>query len=144
MSKGTVNKVILIGRLGSDPDIRYTPGGTTVANFNIATDRAFKDKDGNWQNETTWHRVVAWTFLAERVKEYVKKGNRVYVEGRLQTREWEDQNGQKRYTTEVVANDLQLLESLGQRAETTGDESAPAPEMPAPGDIDSTPDDVPF
>jgi single-strand DNA-binding protein len=144
MGKGTVNKVILIGRLGSDPDIRYTPGGSAVANFNIATDRAFKDKDGNWQNETSWHRIVAWTRQAEFAKEYVKKGNRVYVEGRLQTREWEDQNGQKRYTTEVVVYDLQLLESLGQRADTMDNASAGSPEMPPPEDIDSTPDDVPF
>jgi single-strand DNA-binding protein len=143
MSKGTVNKAILVGRLGSDPDIRYTPGGSAVANFNIATDRAWKDKDGNWQNETTWHRIVVWTRLAEFAKEYVKKGNRVYVEGRIQTREWEDQNGQKRYITEVVANDLQLLEPFGQREESSAAET-PAANMPPPEDVDNMPDDVPF
>lgn len=144
MSKGTVNKVMLIGRLGSDPDIRYTPAGSAVANFNIATNRAWKDRDGNLQESTDWHRIVLWARQAEFAKEYVKKGNRVYIEGRLQTREWEDQNGQKRYTTEVVANDIQLLESAGQRAETAGGDAPHAAEMPPPEDIDQTPDDVPF
>lgn len=145
MSKGTVNKAILIGRLGSDPEVRYTPGGSAVANFNIATDRAYKDKDGNWQNETTWHRIVLWTRLAEVAKEYAKKGHRVYVEGRIQNREWQDQNGQKRYTTEVVAESFQLLESASQRGESASGEAPSASSgMPAPDDADVPQDDVPF
>ena len=143
MSKGTVNKVILVGRLGSDPDIRYTPGGAAVANFNIATDRAWKDKDGNWQNETTWHRIVLWSRQAEFAKEYVKKGNRVYVEGRLQNREWEDQNGQKRHVTEVVAFDIQLLESAAQRGESPPPLGSP-PEDSSSSEDPGAPDDVPF
>jgi single-strand DNA-binding protein len=145
MSKGTVNKAILIGRLGSDPEVRYTPGGSAVANFNIATDRSYKDKDGNWQSETTWHRVVLWTRLAEVAKEYAKKGNRVYVEGRIQTREWQDQNGQKRYTTEVVGENFQLLDSPSQRGDSFGGEAPSASSgMPAPDDADVPQDDVPF
>ncbi|MCK6619230.1 MAG: single-stranded DNA-binding protein [Calditrichaceae bacterium] len=145
MSKGTVNKVILVGRLGSDPEIRYTPSGAPVANFNIATDRAFKDKDGAWQNETTWHRIVLWNRQAEFAKEYLKKGNKVFVEGRIQHREWQDQNGQKRTTTEVVGFEVQMLDSPGQRAEAAGGAPpAQATELTPPEDMGAPPDDVPF
>jgi len=142
MSKGTVNKVILIGRLGQDPEVRYAPSGAAVANFSIATNRGWKNKDGENQEETTWHRIVAWSRLAEFVKEYVKKGNRIYVEGRLQNRSWEDQNGQKRYMTEVVAANIQLLESAGSR----GDFSTPPAEenLTPPSDLDTPDEDVPF
>ncbi len=144
MAKGTVNKAILIGRLGSDPEVRYTPGGAAVANFNIATDRSWKDKDGNWQNETSWHKIVLWNRSAEVAKEYAKKGNRVYVEGRIQTRSWEDQNGQKHYVTEVVGHDFQLLDGgQGQQMGAPAPQAPPA-DLPTPGDIDSAPDDVPF
>lgn len=145
MGKGTVNKVILIGRLGADPETRYTPGGSAVANFNIATDRGWKDKDGNWQNETTWHRIVAWARLAEVAKEYLKKGHRVYIEGRIQNRSWEDQNGQKRYVSEVVANDLQMLEPApgGRSGPEEPPETIPGGDEP-PADSEEKPEDLPF
>ncbi|KON28412.1 single-stranded DNA-binding protein [miscellaneous Crenarchaeota group archaeon SMTZ-80] len=114
MSKGTVNKVILIGRLGKDPDMRYTPSGIAVANFSLATNHAVKDQDGNFNDKTEWHRVVAYGRTAEVAGEYLQKGKLVYVEGRIQSRSWEDQNGQKRYVTEIVCSNMQLL---GSRAE---------------------------
>jgi single-strand DNA-binding protein len=142
--KGTVNKAIIIGRLGGDPEIRYTPAGSTVANFNVATNRVWKDKDGNSKEETTWLRVVAWNRLAEIVKEYVKKGHRIYVEGRIQTRSWEDQNGQTRYMTEIVANQIQMLESVGSKPEAV-EEAPDTPDIPPPDDMEPAPDDsVPF
>src|SRR4051794_25708751 len=106
----SVNKVILIGNLGKDPEVRYTPQGTAVATLTIATNERFKDKDGNWQDRTEWHRVIAWQRLAEIAGEYLKKGRSVYIEGKLQTRSWEDKNThEKKYSTEIVANDLVLL-----------------------------------
>lgn len=143
MSRGSINKVILIGRLGSDPEVRYTPSGAAVANFNVATNRGYKDKEGNWKDETDWHRIVVWNRTAEFCKEYVKKGYRVYVEGRLQTRSWEDQSGQKRFTTEVVALDVQLLESQQQNSASAGNTGAPM-EMEPPSDMEISQDDVPF
>lgn len=124
VGRGTVNKVILIGRLGQDPDLRYTPSGQAVATVSLATNYVWKDGDGNMQERTEWHRVVLWGKHAENANEYLKKGNRVYIEGRLQTREWQDKDNNKRYTTEVIAEIMQFLESRG-----TG---AAAPEMPPP------------
>ena len=95
-SKGSVNKVILVGNLGQDPELRYTPSGAAVTNFSIATNEVWKDKDGNQQDRTEWHRVVLWTRLAEIAGEYLKKGSKVYIEGRLQTRSWEDKEGVKK------------------------------------------------
>lgn len=123
MARG-VNKVILIGNLGGDPELRYTPNGTAVASFSLATTEGRKDKDGNWNDHTEWHRIVAWSKLAETVGEYLKKGSQVYIEGRLQTRQWEDKEGVKRYTTEVVTQNLQML---GRRSEGS---SAAAPDFP--------------
>jgi single-strand DNA-binding protein len=115
----SVNKVILIGNLGKDPEVKYTPQGTPVAKITLATNERFKGKDGNWQDRTEWHNVVLWQRLAEIAGEYLKKGGKVYIEGRLQTRSWDDkQTGQKKYMTEVVANDLVLL---GGRGEGGGD-----------------------
>ncbi len=111
MSRGTINKAIIIGRLGADPDMRYTPSGTAVANFRVATNNATKDQDGNWTDQTEWHHVVAFGRTAEVAGEYLKKGKLVYIEGRLQTRNWEDQNGTKHYKTEIITNSLQLLGS---------------------------------
>ena len=105
----SVNKVILIGNLGKDPEVKYTPAGMAVANFSLATNERYKDKEGQWQDRTEWHNVVAWQRLAEIAGEYLKKGRSVYIEGRLQTRSWDDKDGQKHYKTEVVANDLVLL-----------------------------------
>ncbi len=121
-----VNKVILIGNLGADPTVRFTSGGTAVANFNIATSERFTDKSGERQERTEWHRIVAFARLAEIAQQYLKKGERVYVEGRLQTRQWEDQQGQKRYTTEIVANNMQML---GRGGAPQGD--FPAQDAPA-------------
>lgn len=114
MSKGTVNKVILIGRLGKDPEMRYTASGTAVVNFSLATNHFMKDQDGNNSDQTEWHQVVAFGRTAEVAGEYLNKGKLVYIEGRLQTRSWDDQNGQKRYKTEVVCANLQLLGSKGE------------------------------
>ncbi|MGI6657605.1 MAG: single-stranded DNA-binding protein [Desulfobulbus sp.] len=104
-----INKVILIGNLGADPEIRYTQSGTTVATFNMATTERRKGQDGQLQEFTEWHRIVAWQRLAEICGEYLSKGSKVYIEGRLQTRKWKDQNGNDRYTTEIVARDMRML-----------------------------------
>ena len=137
-----VNKVILIGNLGRDPEIRYTRDGTAVANLNVATSESWNDQNGQRQERTEWHRVVAWGRLAEIAKEYLAKGRQVYIEGKLQTRSWEDkQSGEKRYTTEVICDNFQML---GRRDDTGGGYGAQAPQSevadaPAPAD-----DDIPF
>jgi single-strand DNA-binding protein len=113
MARG-INKVILVGNLGKDPEIRYTAGGAAIANITIATTESWRDKQsGEKQEKTEWHRVVFFSRLAEIVGEYLKKGSQVYVEGRLQTRKWQDQSGQDKYTTEIVANEMQMLGSRG-------------------------------
>ena len=111
MARGGVNKVILIGNIGADPELRYTPKGTAVTNFNVATNENWTDSSGERQERTEWHRIVVWGRLAEICNQYLRKGSKVYIEGRLQTRSWEGQDGQKRYTTEVVARDMQMLDS---------------------------------
>jgi len=108
-----VNKVILIGNLGSDPELRTTAGGTSVATFTLATNESWTDRDGTKQEKTEWHRIVAWAKLSEICGQYLSKGRQVYIEGRLTTREWEDKSGQKRKTTEVIARDMQMLGSRG-------------------------------
>ena len=110
MSKGSINKVMLIGNLGSDPELRFTPSGVQVANFSLATTESWTDKSGERQERAEWHRIVLWRRLAEIAGQYLKKGSKIYIEGKLQTRSWEDQNGQKRYTTEVVANSMEILD----------------------------------
>lgn len=147
----SVNKVILIGRLGGNPEIRYTPGGAAVANFNIATSENWNDKSGQKQERTEWHRIVVWSKLAELCNQYLTKGRQVYIEGRLQTRQWDDKDGNKRYTTEVVANAVQFLGSnaaqgagagAGAGAENYAPQSGgPAPEM---ADSSFTEDEIPF
>lgn len=119
----SVNKVILIGNLGSDPEVRYTASGTAVSNFNIATNEQWNNKEGQKEERTEWHRIVCWGRTAELCSQYLSKGRPVYLEGRLQTREWEDKDGNKRYTTEVVA---QTVKFLGSRGETNGMAQAPA------------------
>ena len=106
---GSVNKAIVIGNLGKDPEVRFTPGGQAVANFSIATNESWKDKNGQAQERTEWHRIVVWGKLAELCGEYLKKGRSAYVEGRLQTREWTDKEGKKNYTTEIIANQVVFL-----------------------------------
>lgn len=114
MARG-VNKVILIGNLGSDPEVRYTPDGVPVANFSLATTESWNDRNtGERQERTEWHRLVLWRRQAEVAQQYLKKGSKIYVEGKLQTRSWDDQSGQKRYTTEIVVFDMQMLDSRGE------------------------------
>jgi single-strand DNA-binding protein len=142
---GTVNKVILVGRLGQDPELKYTPSGAAVTNFSVATNEVWKDDQGNKKDRTEWHRVVLWRRLAEIAGEYLKKGSRVYLEGKLQTRSWEDKDGIKRYTTEVIANIMTMLDTKAEG----GRVAAPPP----PADVDAPPptdadvkeeDDLPF
>lgn len=141
----SLNKVILIGNLGQDPDVRYTPSGAAVANFSIATTEKWKDKQsGNLEEKTEWHRVVVWGKLAELCKEYLAKGRSVYLEGRLQTRAWDDKDGNKRYTTEVVAQTVQFLDRKGSGpAASSGGGSSPASDESGPPPFDAD-DDIPF
>ncbi|MEX2208793.1 MAG: single-stranded DNA-binding protein [Myxococcota bacterium] len=125
-----VNKVIIVGNVGRDPEVRYTQSGRAVASFSVATSERFQDKDGQPQERTEWHRVVAWGRLAEICGEYLRKGKQVYVEGRLQTRDWEDKDGHKRYTTEVIANVMQML---GRRGEDGGGAGSFGDEGPSRG-----------
>lgn len=136
-----INKVILVGRLGADPEVRYTPDGAQVTTFRLATDEQWKDKSGERTQRTEWHRVVAFRKLAEICGSYLSKGRLVYVEGRLQTRSWEDKDGQKRFTTEIVASNMQILDRGPSRDQQGGgDERVPAgAEMEQASD-----DDVPF
>jgi len=125
----SVNKVILIGRLGKDPDVRYTQSGTAVANFSIATSEEWKDKNtGQKQSKTEWHRIVAWRKLAELCSEYLQKGSEVYVEGSLQTKEWETNDGQKRRTTEVLAHNIQFI--IGSRDQQNRQETVAEDDLP--------------
>ncbi len=112
MHKGSMNKVILVGRLGKDPDVRYTPSGDAVAELSLATDEVFKNKEGERTERTEWHNLVLWRNQAEFAKEWLKKGQLVYVEGRLQTRKWDDKEGQKRYKTEVKVDQVTMLGSF--------------------------------
>src|SRR6476661_8629927 len=110
---GSVNKVILVGNLGRDAEVRHTPGGQAVATLNLATTETWNDKDGQCQEKTEWHRVVLWGKQAESLQQYLVKGKQIYVEGRLQTRQWDDKDGNKRYTTEIKADRITLLGSAG-------------------------------
>ena len=117
----SVNKVILIGNLGKDPEVKYTPTGMAVARFTLATNERYKDKEGNWQDKTEWHNLLAFQRTAEIVGEYLKKGRSCYVEGRLQTSSWDDkESGQKKYRTEIIVNDLVLLGGGGREGEGGG------------------------
>jgi single-strand DNA-binding protein len=139
-----INKVILIGNLGADPEIRYTQSGTPVVNFRIATTERWKGQDGQQQEQTEWHSIVAWRRLAEICAEFLSKGSKVYIEGKLQTRKWQDQNGNDRYTTEIVARDMQMLTprgtSSGGESYSNNDGGYDFPQEPPP----NTGDDVPF
>lgn len=147
----SVNKVILIGRLGNNPEIRYTNTGTAVANFNLATSENWNDKSGQRQERTEWHRVVVWGKLAELCEKYLSKGRQAFVEGRLQTRSWDDKDGNKRYTTEIVASTIQFLGSNAQAGAHAGagagagmSDNGPGPEMGMPQDSSFTEDEIPF
>ena len=151
MARG-VNKVILIGNLGRDPEVKYTASGSAMVNITVATSESWNDKQTNERVERTeWHRVVAYRRLAEIMGEYLRKGSKVYIEGRLQTRKWQDQNGQDRWTTEIVANDMQMLDSRGdaaarpQSSESGFRSNAPAQQPPAVADSGAfDDDDIPF
>lgn len=155
MASRGVNKVILVGNVGADPETRYMPNGNAVTNITLATSETWKDKNTGEQVERTeWHRVTFYQRLAEIVAEYVRKGSKLYVEGRLQTRSWE-QDGVKRYATDIIANEMQMLDSRGsgggaggnsgggnyQSSQPSRPQSAP---QPAPADMDSFDDDIPF
>ena len=135
---GSVNKVFLIGRLGKDPELKYTPSGTPVAKFSLATDESFKDKTGEKQEHTEWHNVVAWNKLAEICGEYLTKGKLIYIEGSIRSRQWQDQSGNKRTSYEIIANQMQMLGSKSDSERAAGggmNRSAPdrtAPERQAP------------
>jgi len=148
MASRGVNKVILIGNLGADPDVRYMPSGGAVTNLRIATTDSWRDKQsGDLQERTEWHRVVLFGRLAEIGGEYLRKGSKVYIEGRLQTRKWQDQSGQDRYTTEIVANELQMLDSRGgsEGASPPPPREESAPAKPAGATTaDDFDDDIPF
>jgi single-strand DNA-binding protein len=132
-----INKAILIGRLGKDPEVRYTQDGMMVTSFNLATDEQWKDKNGERVQRTEWHRIVTFGKLAEICGNYLVKGKLIFIEGRIQTRAWEDKEGVKRYTTEIVANDMKMLDSKGQGR--TDDTAAPSMQPDA-----DQPEDVPF
>jgi single-strand DNA-binding protein len=119
----SVNKVILVGRLGRDPETRYTSGGQAVCNFSVATDRSYKDRTGQTQKQTEWHKIVAWGKLAEICQQYLKKGSQVFIEGRIQSRQWDDKEGNKRTSFEIVANEMRML---GSRADAGASRGAPA------------------
>jgi len=163
MARSGINKVILVGNLGQDPEVKYMPNGDAVVNVSIATSETWQDKaSGENREKTEWHRVVMFRRLGEIAGEYLKKGSKVYIEGKLQTRKWQAQDGSDRYTTEVVANDMQMLDSRGQggmggggasAGAAAGGFSAPqsAPQSAAPAKQPATPstndvfdDDIPF
>ena len=136
-----INRVTLVGRLGRDPEMRQTGTGTPIVNFSVATNESWKDKNGEQQERTEWHKIIAWGRLAEICNEYLTKGKQVYIEGRLQTNEWEDKDGNKRYTTEVVANEMKMLGTRSEEGYTS-----PSEQASKGGEMDSglTEDDIPF
>jgi single-strand DNA-binding protein len=137
-----VNKVILVGRLGKDPEVRYTPDGTMVTTFRMATDEQWKDKNGEKVQRTEWHQIVTYRKLAEICGNYLVKGKLIFIEGRIQTRSWEDKEGVKRYTTEIIASNMQMLDSKGQNK--TGDASSLEADTANINNGSAPLDDVPF
>lgn len=149
----SVNKVILLGNVGKDPEIRATPGGTMVASFSLATTDRTKDQSGNWSDRTEWHNLVAFQRTAEIIRDYVKKGSKLYVEGKIQTRSWDDKNtGEKKYRTEIIVNDLSLLSGRGEgdggsynrSSSTSYDQRGSAPADDLVQSTEITDDDIPF
>ena len=138
-----VNKVILVGNLGANPELRFTQGQQAVANLRIATTEKWTDKNGQKQEATEWHRVVVWGKQAEIVGQYLTKGRQVYIEGRIRTRQWQDQQGQKRYTTEIVAQNVQMLGGRGERPQDEQAQTVP-PDDAMRDDFGGGDDDIPF
>lgn len=141
-----VNKVILVGNVGADPEVKYLDGGVAVANIRLATTENYRDKNGERISQTEWHNVVFWRGLAETVEKYVKKGMKLYIEGRLRTRSWDDQNGIKRYTTEIFADNMQMLSSKQEQitpmmaqSSSAASKSVMTPEISANDDVDDLP-----
>lgn len=154
---GSINKVILIGRLGKDPELKYTPSGVPMAKFSLATDESFKDRNGEMQKRTEWHNIVAWQKLAEICGEYLTKGKLVYIEGRIQSRQWEDQDKNKRTAYDIVAQRMQMLGSKADSERSsattpraaaasagTPEENPPGPEPSSLPPSDITDEDIPF
>jgi single-strand DNA-binding protein len=140
-----VNKVILVGNLGSDPELRHTPNGTPVANFRIATNEVFTNREGERDQRTEWHRIVAFGRLAEICGQYLKKGKQIYIEGRLRTREWEDQSGNRRFTTEINATQMVMLGRAGDAGFVPGEEPQESPPEESQAKVGSDDDDdLPF
>lgn len=141
----SLNKAMIIGRLGADPEVRYTQSNTAVANMSVATTERFKDRNGELQERTEWHKVVAWGRTAEVCQQYLKKGSLVYFEGPIQTNEWEDKNGQKRYTTEIKALTMQMLDSKGSGPSEEGSQNRNmASTVEIDESFDDMEDDLPF
>jgi len=156
----SLNKVMLIGNLGADPEMRYMPSGDAIANLRIATSEKFKDKNGDKQERTEWHRISLFGKLGEIAGQYLKKGSSVYIEGRIQTRKWQDKEGQERYTTEIVATDMRMLggrsggmaemdseggrPSVSTSSSTSGTAKSPAPAPSGGSGFDDFEDDIPF
>jgi len=156
---GSVNKVILVGRLGKDPELKYTPSGVPMAKFTLATDESFKDKTGEKQNRTEWHNIVAWNKLAEICGEYLTKGKLVYIEGSIRSRQWQDQSGNKRTSYDIIANSMQMLGSkaesdrmasssmdrqVPERPSSPPPSSMPPSEPPPPAEPEISDEDIPF
>jgi single-strand DNA-binding protein len=141
---GSVNKVILFGNLGRDAELRFTPGGAAVSTINMATTEVWNDKSGQRQEKTEWHRVVLWGKSAESLSEYLVKGKQIYVEGRLQTRQWDDKDGNKRYTTEIRADRIVLLGGGGGRSAAADRGGEGMVGVPAEASTPLTDDDIPF
>jgi single-strand DNA-binding protein len=149
----SVNKVILLGNVGKDPEVKFLPSGSAVANFTLATSERFKDKAGEWQDRTEWHNLTAYQRLAEIIRDYVKKGSKLYVEGRIQTRSWDDQaSGQKKYRTEIIVNELVLLSGRGEneggggfsRSNTSSFDQRPPAQAEEFAGTEITDEDIPF
>lgn len=142
---GSVNKVILVGNLGRDAELRYTPGGAAVATLNMATTEVYKDREGQKKEDTQWHRVILWGKTAETLQDYLTKGKQIYVEGKLQTRKWKDKDGNDRYTTEVRGDRVVLL-SGGPRGDASGttERTESTPQAEGSGTVELTDDDIPF
>ena len=138
MQKGSVNKIVLVGHLGADPESRFTPSGVAVSTFNMATNESWKNKEGEYEDRTEWHRIVLYGKAAETASEYMKKGQLAYVEGRIRTRSWEDKDGMTRYTTEVLGDRFTML---GRKSEN---KSTAAPAEAGAGGGDGDDDDLPF
>lgn len=140
-----INKAILVGRLGRDPEVRHTASGTAVANFSLATDEFWNDQSGERQRRTEWHRIVVWSRLAETCERYLRKGSLIYIEGRIQTREWEDRDGNRRRTTEIVARNMQMLGSRSDEMGMGAGAQRPSSRASQPSqEVEITDDDIPF